>query len=1858
MSDPRKVFVDTFEYIKQLLQLGKAPVYSVSEYRTMEIRESHLQGLPGVNHSPDSSDGSPVWLEIARLKRGKAPRPPEKLVPWLKQSDDPKREASLEEWITVTKSREELDKIISDGTAAEENVLESLVEPGMFDVRLFSKDCPEISSGFEDYIQRTWLPWSQVEQLHRQAIDIYEKLFEVHQRMALGEVTQPIELVWGIGHAVWRAPDSGKTISHPIIEVFVEVELETDTQVLKIRPRSVTNERPRIFTAPFEDLNIPGVKPLKEQFEAEINRMEAQEQSIHPFDPSSFEAILKMATTHLSQDAYYRSASESDVTNREVPRPDKSLVITDTWAIYARARGADYLIQDIERFQKKARSEEKVNKSVAIKFATEPSSEKPKIMGWGQDGFSVDLKDIASLELDVRNYENGNNIYFPKAFNDAQRDIIDRLDKSDGVVVQGPPGTGKTHTIANIICHYLATGRRVLVTAKSETALEVLKKQIPSDIQPLIISMVSNDREGVEQQKEAIETLQVKVVGLQGRERQIARDIKEGEEEVSRLKQEISKIEQEVRSLASRQLTAFEFEWAGKVFGNAGDLSKWVTEHRDSFLWFPDHLGTESKFDPLFSDADISKLIQAKETSRNDISYLNLKIPQTGDLPNLETIERIHRDLVTANNLENAATKEGFPRFSQHSIETNQIAEDLVEDIKDVQSWIEKNDSEWLLTLFEAQIHPEKPASSWVELFHELRPEIASVVADRKTFLRKKVEFDADIENARALVRTASERGRNGRKPVSWTQMFNKETKAAVASIKVLNKAPESIEDWQHVESWLDFLDTYESLAARWLAIKDEAPIPELQADPPAKTFEEILGRMEELERIATKVSERVWPNLERIFDKSSGFHGVDPKPNDLKHVAECIEQNLSMYRLRVSDEFRKQTIEKLRNYSCPEAEELCQLLENRVGSDHLSPDELVKTWRSNIDRFRHLGSLQNSFETIREVIEKINQSGAVQWAAELGAEPITRQEKERLINWKEAWRWKRLDSFLQTLDFQEKLLSMEKERQEKEERIKKIFGEVVKQRTFLMLCQSMTDRAKTGLAKFMAAISRIGRGAGIKAPIYIRSAQKAMLECADAIPCWIMPSWRVSEVLPSEFDFFDLVIVDEASQCDIRELPAVARAKKLLIVGDDNQVSPTPPFIEFNKFLQLKRHYLDEQPFGDIMLPGYSLYDLASAVFPGNKIILNEHFRCVEPIIRFSFQFYSGVTIHPLRIPKATERIDPPLVDIFVKDGEKRNDLNLQEANAIVDEIEKIVSDKDFENRSIGVISLIGRKQSLLIQKKLLERIGQEKYLAHRIVCGDSATFQGREKDIVFLSMIASPGRSRTQTDRSIQQRFNVAASRARDRLYLVRSVELDDLKPNDLKHKLLSHLRDPMPQANNVDQEMIERCESDFEREVFRELTTKGYLTIPQVPVGEYRIDLVVEGDNDRRLAVELDGDRYHGPEKWLDDYTRQKVLERVGWKFWRCWASSYISDPDGCLSSLISRLDEMGIKPQGGNPKSFVYTETREVETPDEGPETAAAEELERDEVVEVGDKVILTFEDRNQGAVTVAISEDRSEPQNLIFSRNDPVALALIDCAREDEVEIDIFGKRQKVCIVDISKADGAMKPISHLVPEQTAEKVWEERTETPQQSKPVEQQKPAIGHPTPSTVVDLATAPVTATPEQPKPMEPKETPRSSEKYPDPNSVSIEKISEYLTEIVSQNGPIMSEHAYHIYLERAGIRRLGRQIQKRFNRSMAALVRSGAVLVVNHADHEGQKDMVVKTPDQEDVVIRTHLDRPLEMIPLNEIRALMKQIRDSQLWLDEEDIMRTVLERYGLKRLTKKAEAILNEALQGIKGTDVG
>jgi very-short-patch-repair endonuclease len=96
-----------------------------------------------------------------------------------------------------------------------------------------------------------------------------------------------------------------------------------------------------------------------------------------------------------------------------------------------------------------------------------------------------------------------------------------------------------------------------------------------------------------------------------------------------------------------------------------------------------------------------------------------------------------------------------------------------------------------------------------------------------------------------------------------------------------------------------------------------------------------------------------------------------------------------------------------------------------------------------------------------------------------------------------------------------------------------------------------------------------------------------------------------------------------------------------------------------------------------------------------------------------------------------------------------------------------------------------------------------------------------------------------------------------------------------------------------------------------VYRRLTERGLRAVPQFRLGSYGIDFVISAPDGRRLAIECDGDRYHGPEAFAADLRRQAILERVGHcVFVRLRASRFHRDPDAAMQPIWDRAEELGI------------------------------------------------------------------------------------------------------------------------------------------------------------------------------------------------------------------------------------------------------------------------------------------------------------------------------------------------------------
>ena len=215
-------------------------------------------------------------------------------------------------------------------------------------------------------------------------------------------------------------------------------------------------------------------------------------------------------------------------------------------------------------------------------------------------------------------------------------------------------------------------------------------------------------------------------------------------------------------------------------------------------------------------------------------------------------------------------------------------------------------------------------------------------------------------------------------------------------------------------------------------------------------------------------------------------------------------------------------------------------------------------------------------------------------------------------------------------------------------------------------------------------------------------------------------------------------------------------------------------------------------------------------------------------------------------------------------------------------------------------------------------------------------------------------------------------------------------------------------------------------FERAVGKCLLDMGFRITPQYPISGYRIDFVIEGADDRRLAVELDGDRYHGPEQWQKDMARQRSLERLGWKFWRCWGSQWIADPDGCLDDLRDTLRAAGIEPLGATAVSGIYTQHIEIAAPDQGaglvPTVAATvEPVQHDDAAAVGDLIVMTYIGQENRPLRYRLSQGDNDLTNGILSIREPLGAAVLGARADDEVAVLIGAEERRVVVLSVDKA---------------------------------------------------------------------------------------------------------------------------------------------------------------------------------------------------------------------------------------------
>lgn len=1504
-SDGEKL-IQLLDYLEETERLGARSQHHLPLAHHFCAWESEVEHMPGV--ALGESAGPGVWMRIQRLQDLPPPSGPAAFMGWLTPQDDPNVEPELQSEQTdeAAGSVQDFDALSADDQVAVHGAL-----------------IPHLAA---------WRSWATLELKRRRTIGLYAKLFALQQSIELGNSSSPVELVWGVGVATWRL-DVRTPTRYPVVTKLVEIALDGASLALTIRPRDAES---RLELSSFSTAGSSGIRQVTALAQA---LMSHETFEFSPFATASIEPVLRSVVSNLDAEGIYVPDDRSTADPRQAnDQGSEHLRVGKDWVLFTRPRGSNFLLDDVQRLRQAIGVQTVPGGSVAL--VTAPSKASPPVPAPAALTFRG-LSMAPGVVAGRLPYPQAD-LYFPKPYNDEQVSIISLLESSDGVVVQGPPGTGKTHNIANVICHYLATGRTVLVTSKGEPALAALRDHIPEGIRDLTVNLLTSERDGMAQFERAIGKILGDVSRLDPC--MLQSQVAELEAKVGRLHEQMADIHDGFRSSAVHHMTRVVL--SGRHF-TASELAQYVVDEAPRLGWM-EPIAWENTADDTVEDALLQRAGEARLLLGQRLGQPQAKI-DLATLPGAAEILTWHNDARALFDIESSLGQSSAlpvctPAAQADRLEAFARALDrALQQLNRVPGgWVGPAWGPRLLAIVAGD-----PDSDQLDHIKSAMHEMQGLLRERKPFVKRPVKLPTVEPGLRQLHSESIGLLSQGKKAFGWFSSGRKRVRGLVNRITIGELTPANPADWQHVIDYMEHSARITAVVARWNGIAEELDLP-IIAGP--KELRSLLVLWHQLSALLV-AGQEIAPFAERLLEplfeplqaspaamqgtssinlaegefehQAHGLVGLDAWVDPRRWSAWAAHARLCARRLWLMEGEKSRG--RLARWAQLQPDPVRQVVSafalDLLGSPSTDDGALKTAWAGCLNEINEMNALSAAVAIVSEASTVLSQAGAPKWAARLASDPVVDVEDPCIDRaWREAWAWSRARDWLNHIDKRGALREAQIDRKRLEKELSDACEHLVEKRTWQGISRNATPAVKSALNAYMSAVRMLGKGTGVRANRYRKDARQAMVLAYKAVPCWIMPHWRVSEALPSDLGGFDLVIIDEASQSDLWALPSLLRGKKVLVVGDDHQVSPDGIGLDEDKVQSLAKRYLDGQVFGAEMAPEKSIYDLARVAFAGSQVTLREHFRCAPSIIQFSNrEFYNG-EIRPLRLPRASEHLEPPLVDVRVVHGSRDagGKINRAEARAIVDQIKAFCADPSMASRTIGVVSLLGHPQAQLIDLMVRQEIDERDIVDHQIACGDARTFQGKERDIMMLSLVVDAASTIAATRREFQQRYNVATSRARDQMWLFRSVDLDDLNPADLRFKLISHVQTSEHLLSAARALGRDACRSPFELEIFDALTSLGYQVAPQVEVGVYRIDLVVSGRRGARLAIGCDGDRSASVTQWDLDLRHQRVLERAGWTFWRCFAATFKLRPAECVTDLVRTLSLSGIDPIGPGPR----------------------------------------------------------------------------------------------------------------------------------------------------------------------------------------------------------------------------------------------------------------------------------------------------------------------------------------------------
>jgi len=1468
-----------FRFLQETIVLRTKKVRDLAAYESA-FWFHELPREPEVNTlafgEPDDNE---PWLRIDRVTRPNPPTAPDTCDGWFDRSslDDSSVDPVLftERMLTVHE------------TPSADEVPSEVKPPPPQAIHI--EDTPEVRAAWEQFLAEKWRPWQQEIQRLDPILRCYRKLFAIHQEQE--RRGEQYELVVGVGTLLWKN-ERNQTVRRPILTQRATLMLHPASGRIEL---SVSEESSEI-TLEKDMLEHDELPPQATQRNVE----QRVEQLISPWDRDAVLPILRewFQVLPSAADGTFEDAlsftTPAAATPQMVFAPVLILRKQRAHAILNALKGVEDSLRDGNPIPHGLRRIVDEAESVSHEATDRP----------GRD--DTQLPD---------------EILFPLPANEEQGAIVHQLGRQTGVLVQGPPGTGKSHTIVNLVCHFLARGDRVLVTSQTPRALQVLQDKLPPSILPLVVSVLDEKEQSRKNLERSVHGI---LEGVDDPNRQPPRlmsRIEHSTRQRTKLRARIAQLRQRQQEL--READTIKYAVAsGTYSGTAQRIAQQVEKEASQYSWLIDAIADRDL--PLSSGEAAELCRLAADFGATAATIVAERLPDCSRLPVSDEFQRVVDACQAARGDANVAREHGCSPRLDWLVGQPDVAERLQSACRE---WLAIHDdfsarTDWRQQALAAVTTGQ--SAVWQSLEETTRQAVTAIEQIDPEFYDCEIDSDEAAEqllpDAEALFRHLDGGGGFGFGP--FRASIVRRTRHLWERTRVDGRLC-------HDRATLSAL--IENLRFRVKMRRAEREWPEDTVQQRGTNRQRLAFLKEEHSRLI---------RLLKLVDLDQQLHDMLIGSRS----APLADPGVTQVRVLSAEANAARAI--IHENNCEAA--LLRLVDQvSNATDSSAPHPIAVALRDAAARrdadayeeaLRQAIAAQERHRAARQCValwERLNASAPR--LAERVLSESDRQSIERdMSNLESAWKWKTASEWLIRFDVDHCPADVVRELDQREQECRELTAELIAAYAWkACIGQLIAQPNRQGAMKaWQQTVKRIGKR-GKYAETRRREARKYLHQCRDAIPAHVMPLYRVAEQFSfDQPELFDVAIIDEASQTGPEGLLLNFLAKQCIVVGDDKQISPEGGFVDVAAVNDLIQRHIPDVPFASTLQPGASYFDQADIRFQ-RRITLREHFRCMPEIIRFSNDLcYVNTPLIPLRQYPA-DRLTP-LVDRFVVDGYREGTservINRPEAAAVAKAVAECLEDPRYRERSFGVICLQGHAQAQLIENMLLDLVGPGPFQDPdtRLLCGDPYSFQGDERDVIFLSMVAaSDGDSRNAplTHLRFEQRFNVAASRARDQMWLFRSVRESDMNPSCVRRRLVQFMtnnpdalspgieQQDLRKAAHVADRSVERpqkpFDSWFEVDVFLALIDRGFRARPQFPVGQKRIDLVVE-DATGRVAVECDGDEWHGPDEYLADCDRQRNLERAGWRFVHVRGSSFYANRTAAMDQVIDEVQDAGVGP----------------------------------------------------------------------------------------------------------------------------------------------------------------------------------------------------------------------------------------------------------------------------------------------------------------------------------------------------------